>query len=283
MPAPTPTVRSLILGTIGGALVATLLALPGSAAASDADRPGAASAAVVRQAAGAHRRGRHRQPGLPLRRRPHPGAGDPGGRAARDPERALARGRCGDGSGQHSLGQIAVGHSVDSSYLEAGWRQYTDGPASVRLLAAGRRQQHLLQLRLRLPPQGARRAPRPAADAGDRDHHRLPAHRQQVVAQDRRQADRLLPRPAVAAAGSRAPTSPSCTARSSPTGGSGSVPTWATASRPATRTRRTCATPAGSAVRPLKLHKATTVREVHDYGFRQTSDNSFRYGGPGAC
>ena len=33
----------------------------------------------------------------------------------------------------------------------------------------------------------------------------------------------------------------------------------------------------------MLLHKATTVREVHDYGFRQTSDNSFRYGGPGAC
>ena len=32
---------------------------------------------------------------------------------------------------------------------------------------------------------------------------------------------------------------------------------------------------------PVRLHKATTVHEVHPYTYQQTSPNSFRYGGPG--
>jgi hypothetical protein len=281
MPAPTPTVRSLILGTIGGALVATLLALPGSAVASDADRPGTPPPPPYAKQ---------------LARTDEGDIGNPGYHYAAAHTQVLAsaadglratlsvhrphqvRGRL----GQHSLGQIAVGHSLDSSYLEAGWRQYMDGPrlfvywrpadgsntcynfgCGFRPKGPGVRPGELLTPeteitiafqhignRWWLKVDGKRTGYYP-----DRLWHgrfegtdfaqlygEVFTHRRQRICADM---------------------------------GNGKPARNANAAY--MRDARWLGGPA------LKLHKATTVREVHDYGFRQTSDNSFRYGGPGAC
>lgn len=281
MPAPTPSVRSAILTVTGGALVTAVLALPGPATARDADRqalpPPPSYAEHLSRAASAD----VGNPGY------HYAAGHTqvleeeadGLRATLSvhrPRQVRAR------LGQHSLGQIAVGHTTDTSYLEAGWRQHHDGPRLFVYWRPADGGETCYNLGCGFRPKGPGLRPGVALEPGSEItiafQHRV--NRWWLKINGKKSGfypDRLwdgkFKGTDFAQIYGEVYTEKG--QRVCPDMGNG---------RPAGSKRaahvRDVAWLGGP---PVELHKATSVHETHDYGYRQTSANSFRYGGPGEC
>jgi hypothetical protein len=279
MPATT-TARSMILAMTGGALVATMLGLPGSAAARDADRP-----ALPPPSYAGH-----------LERAEDGDAGNPGYHYAVAHTQVLeteaeglravmsvhrprqVRGRM----GQHSLGQMAMGHTLDSSYLEAGWRQFTDGPRLFVYWRPADGSDTCYNFGCGFRPKGPGLRPGAALVPGS-----------ELTVAFQHQGNRWW----LKIDGKRSGYFPDRLWKGKFKGTDfaqlyGEVYT--------DQQQRVCADmgnglrarDAGAAYMrdahwiggpPVRLRKATSVREVHGYGYRQTSRNSFRYGGPGEC
>ena len=184
--------------------------------------------------------------------------------------------------GQHSLGQIAVSHSVDSSYLEAGWRQFVDGP---RLFvywrpADGRDTCYNFGCGFRPKGPGLRPGAALTPDAEVTVAFQHDGNRWWLKVDGERSGyypDRLWK------------------GRFSGTDFAQLYGEVVTGPK-----QRVCADmgngklarhPEAASVTgvhwvggpPVRLHEATSVFEVHDYTYQQTSRNSFRYGGPGEC
>jgi hypothetical protein len=183
--------------------------------------------------------------------------------------------------GQHSVGQIAIGNTHDGSYLEAGWRQGMDGP---RLFVYWR------------PATGANtcynacgfrpRGPgiRPGAQLsrgseitlgfkhiGDRWWLKVNGEMSGFYPDSLWQGAFRGTDFAQLYGEVYVPKAQKLCADM----GNG-MPAW----KPRAASISNVRWIGGPAV---LLHKSPAVREVHDYFYRQTGPNSFRYGGPGEC
>jgi hypothetical protein len=281
MPAPTRTIRSMCLAASGAALVASVLAAPGSAAAMEADPPALPPpppyAGLLARTEGGdvgnpgyHYAAAHTQV---LARKAK------GLRATLSVHRpSQVRGRL----GQHSLAQMAVGHTRDSSYLEAGWRQYTDGPRLFVYWRPATGDNTCYNFGCGFRPKGP--GIRPGAPLtpgsavtiafqhqGNRWWLKIDGKKSGYYP-DRLWGGRFQGTNFAQLYGEvfTFENQPVCADM-----GSGKAASDAGAAH--IRDARWLGGP------PVRLHKAATVREVHGYGYRQTGRNSFRYGGPGEC
>jgi hypothetical protein len=278
MPSPTRTVRWSVL-TVGAVLVTTVLVLPYSAAANDdpAGQPPPSYAGHLARAGetdqgnpGYHYAAAHTQVLAT------PADGLRATLSVHKPRQV--RGRV----GQHSLGQIAVGHTRDSSYLEAGWRQHLGEPRLFVYWRPADGGETCYNFGCGFRPKGT----------GIRPGSQLTPGTELTVAfqhVDNRWwlkingertgyfPDRLW--------GGRFQGTDFAQVYGEVFASEGQrVCADMGNGRPARNRHAAYARDVGW-IRgpPMQLRKATTVREVHNYGYRQTSDSSFRYGGPGAC
>ncbi len=281
MPAPSTIARSVRLAVIGGALVTAVLVLPGSAAVGNDDPAGqppppsyAGHLARTGESdignPGYHYAAAH------TRVPPTPAEGLRATLSVHKPRQVRGR------FGQHSLGQIAVGHTRDRSYVEAGWRQHLGEPRLFVYWRPADGGETCYNFGCGFRPKGA----------GIRPGSRLTPGTELTVAFQHVDNKWWLK-----INGKRTGYFPDRLWRGRFQGTDfaqvyGEVFAY--------DGQRLCAdmgngrlarNPHAAYVRdvgwiggpPMKLHKATTVREVHNYGYRQTSDSSFRYGGPGDC
>ncbi len=280
MPASIRAVRCLILAGTGAALVAASLAVAGSATARDAEPPtlpppssAGHLARPVQQDVGNpgyHYAAAHTQT---LAR---PASGLTATMSVHQPKQVRGR------MGQHSIGQIAVGRSIDSSYLEAGWRQFMDGPRLFVYWRPSDGSNTCYNFGCGFRPKG------PGLKPGDE----LTPDTEITLA-----FQHVGNRWWLKVDGRRSGYYPDRLWRGRFRGTDfaqlyGEVVTGAG--------QRVCADMGnGKLARnpmaaymdkvhwldgpPVRLHKATTVHEVHPFTYQQTSPNSFRYGGPGEC
>ncbi len=279
MPNPTPIVRSLVLA-VGGALVATTLLLPGSADARDADPASSPPPSDAGQLArtgrsdigntGYHYAAAHTQ----VLETPADGL-----RATLSVHKPRqVRGRI----GQHSLGQIAVGRTRDSAYLEAGWRQHIGVPRLFVYWRPADGSDTCYNFGCGFRPKGPGVRPGSPLTPGAE----IKVAFQHVDNKWWLKVD-----------GKRTGYYPDRLWRGTFQGTDfaqvyGEVFTEPGQKVCADMGNGRLARSAGAAYArdvawlggpAMKLRRAPTVREVHAYGYRQTSDSSFRYGGPGAC
>jgi hypothetical protein len=288
MSATTRTVRSravslraVLVAALGAALAATILGAPGPAAAREADAP---TLPPPPSYAG------------PLTRAGTGDVGNPGYHYAAAHTQVLARQARGLRAvlsvhrpaqvrgrlGQHSLAQIAVGQTRDGSYLEAGWRQHIDGPRLFVYWRPATGGDTCYNLGCGFHRRGTGLRPGAALTPGS-----------EVSLAFQHKGDKWW----LKVDGQRSGYYPD---RLWDGGFTGTDFAQLYGEVYAHRRQRVCADmgngisssdPRAAYVRdaewlggpPLRLHRATTVREVHHYAYRQTSRDSFRYGGPGEC
>jgi hypothetical protein len=281
MPAPTRTARSSILAVTAGLLVAGVLAVPGSATASDADQPTLppppSYAGHLARAGGGdignpgyHYAVAHTQV-LPTK-----AAGLRATLSVHHPRQVRGR------MGQHSLGQIAVGQRADASYLEAGWRQSSGRPRLFAYWRPANGGDTCYNFGCGFRPQGPGLRPgavlQPGTEITVAFQHI--GHRWWLKVDGRKSGyypDRLwrgrFTGTDFAQLYGEVYTAPH--QRVCADMGSGQPARNAHAAY--MKDARWIGGPA------LQLEEADTVREVHRYSYLQTSRNSFRYGGPGVC
>lgn len=279
MPAPSRVVRSLTLAAAGGLLAASVLAAPGTASADEGDR-------ATRPPSYAGN----------LARTGESDIGNPGYHYAVAHTQVLrtqAQGLRATFSvhhpkqvkghlGQHSLAQIALTQRTDGSYLEAGWRKYVGSPRLFVYWRPASGEDTCYNFGCGFHPQGPGIRPGTALEPGS-----------EVTIAFQHLGNKWW----LKVDGLKSGYYPDRLWKNQFTGTDfaqlyGEVFT--------AKKQRVCAD-MGSGLRAanpgaayvkgaswlggpqLRLHRAPTVVEVHDYTYQQTSRNSFRYGGPGDC
>jgi hypothetical protein len=275
MPAPA---RCTIL-VAAGLLVASVLALPGSASADDADAPALPPPAYAVQARaeggdrgnrGYHYAAAHTQTlatqakGLRATLSVH------------HPRQVRS------GSGQHSLGQIAVGQRADGSYLEAGWRQHVGKPRLFVYWRPADGGETCYNFGCGFRPRGRGLRPgaalRPGSEISVAFQHLGNKWWLKVNGTksgfypDRLWSGRFTGTDFAQLYGEvyTAPRQRVCA----------DMGNGMRAHNPRAAYMKEARWLGGPA---LRLHQARSVVEVHGYTYVQTSRNSFRYGGPGEC
>ncbi|MDQ4051123.1 MAG: neprosin family prolyl endopeptidase [Actinomycetota bacterium] len=261
-------------------LAASVLALPGSASASDADAPALPppSYAAQQMRAGEGDRG---NPGYH-----YAAAHTQDLRTQADGLRVTlsvhrprqVRG----GLGQHSVAQLAVGQQADGSYIEAGWRQYVGEPRLFVYWRPADGGQTCYNFGCGFRPKGAGLRPGSALQPGSEITIAFQhiGHKWWLKVNGTRSGfypDRLWRGQFTGTDFAQLYGEVYTAPRHRVCADMGNGKRARNARAAYMKDARWLGGPA------LRLHRAGSVIEVHGYTYLQTSRDSFRYGGPGEC